>query len=293
MQKKFKNHWISIGCLTAALGLVGCDGGGDQKEKSPQIPDSNTCTGNSLLEGASCFTFQGRESVVFKPAGEIKAIALLLHGSPGFPNKVMGIFDGKTLADKESFIAVAPKGSGGTWGWSSINSGSVGEDTEYLQGLINELKSVHNVTSDKVYILGYSAGGFMGYKLACQIPEELTTVVSLAGQYRGDFDNCSTSTPVAIHHFYSPTDSDVPMNGRSVGEIQSVIKTLEHWRAINGCDEKFEELNHDGVTVSSSGTTTKVWKECVKSIRFSNMNNVQHEASYNGEILYDIYKDSL
>ena len=291
-----KFRWLSIGYLVVSLGLTACGGNSSDGDEAKPLQDTAaTCFGTSLLEGASCFRFQERESVVYSPNGESKGIALLLHGAPGHPNKVMGIFDGQALANNESLVTVAPQGSGGMWGWKSLNDGNDNSnaDAEYLKNLINELKAVHNVTSDNVYILGYSAGGFMGYKLACHIPEELTTVVALAGQYRGSFEHCPTAVPVAIHHFHSSSDTDVPMHGRSNGKIKSVVDTLSHWRNINGCDEQSEVNDSDGVIPASNGTTTQTWLECIKNVRFSSMDNVSHEADYQGEKLYEIYKVSL
>ncbi|RYV02354.1 hypothetical protein SOPP22_09870 [Shewanella sp. OPT22] len=292
-----KSNLLMVGLLSMLFGLAACGGGSSKKGTKPE-PDpvaSPTCVGKAIPVGASCMTFQDGEAIVYEPDGENKGIALLLHGAPGHPSKVWDIFDGKALADKESLVTVAASGSGGTWGWTSLNDGRESSelDVKYLKEFIADLKARYSVTSERVYILGYSAGGFMGYKLACQIPEELTAIISLAGQFRGSFENCSTSTPVSIHHFHSPADSDVPMIGRAVGEIKSVEETLAHWRNINGCDEAFDDESVGGVTPTSSLTKTRTWKECVKSVRFSDMNNVPHEADYLGEALYDIYKSSL
>jgi polyhydroxybutyrate depolymerase len=285
-------------CLVFMASLGGC-GGSESNDTSASVEakaapaSASRCVGTSLLQGASCFSFQQRESVLYKPTGDIQGIALLLHGAPGHANKVMQLFDGAMLSSKESWLVVAPQGSGGIWGWKSFNNDNDNGDVTYISGLLDELRAQHNISSDKVYIFGYSAGGFMGYKLACQIPEQLTAVISLAGQYRGNLEHCSTSTSVSLHHFHSPSDSDVPMGGRSSGGIISVDETLAHWRVKNGCDQGGVEIDHPGVTATSSGTVTTEWNNCLKPVKFSSMGNVKHEDNYQAEELYEIYKTSL
>ncbi|WP_144213458.1 alpha/beta hydrolase family esterase [Shewanella donghaensis] len=277
------------------IGLLGCGGGSDSKPATKPAKQTETCVGQALLEGASCLSFQNREAVVYQPTGVPTAIAIFLHGAPGHPNKVIQLFDGKMLANTASWLSVAPQGgAGGTWGWSSLNDVQASNiDVNYVSDLLDELTARYNVTSDKVYIMGYSAGGFMAYKLACQIPEKLTAVISLAGQFRGEFEECPTSTAIALHHFHSPSDTDVPMEGRAFGDITSVGNTLNHWRLINGCAETSTITENTGVTSTSSGTATTQWDNCFKPVSFSSMANVSHESSYLSEVLYDIYKGSL
>jgi polyhydroxybutyrate depolymerase len=290
---------LSVGCITLMFGLSACGGSSSEATPSKVTPiatkPTNSCAGEGTPQGASCITVQDRDSVVYKPTGDIKGVALFLHGAPGHPNKVMKLFDGEMLSQKESWLSAAPEGIGGTWGWASLNDASANnnQDVEFISHLLDELRAQYNISSSKVYIFGYSAGGFMGYKLACQIPEKLTAVISLAGQFRGDFEQCTTSTSVALHHFHSPSDRDVPMSGRSNGDISTLDDTLKHWRIINACDEQFTDVDHPGVTVTSSASITTQWSNCIKPVRFTKMLNVNHEDQYQAEVLYDIYKDLL
>lgn len=282
---------LPAACLAILSLLVGCGGGSD----SPDIPEvkppqATTCAGTSLPIDASCMTVNNRDVVIYKPNAEIKGIALFLHGAPGTPQKVAGIFDAKSLTNERQLLSVSPQGSHKFWGWDSENSDSGGAiDTDFISSLLVQLRAENNITSDKVYIFGYSAGGFMAYKLACAIPEQITAVVSLAGQFRGYFDQCTTSTAVTLHHFHSPQDSDVPISGRTNGDIQSVTDTLAHWRQINGCNDVVTSIEHPAVNNTSSGTETSVWQACLKPVSFSQINNVPHEAVYDSEVLKQIY----
>lgn len=292
--KKLNSGLFTLTLAISSL-LMGCSGGSDgstePKPEPKKEPQANNCAGQPLASDMSCFSLNNRDVIVYKPAGDLNGIALFLHGAPGTPQKVSRIFNARALADAEGLLSVSPQGKNALWGWESINDGDndSNTDVDFIVSLITQLRAENNIVNDKVYIFGYSAGGFMGYKLACQIPEQITAIVSLAGQFRGDFEQCPTSTPITLHHFHSPQDSEVPMNGRTIGEIKSVSDTLAHWLLINGCSEEFTTTEHPKLIEESAGTTTKTWQGCIHDVSFSEMKNVPHETSYNTGVLRQIY----
>ncbi len=277
--------------MSMSIALAGCGSGDGNGSSTPQPtpPTTQTCAGQTLSDGAECMRHNGRDVIIFSPDNQAAGIALFLHGAPGHPQKVMNIFDAQSISSDLDLLAAAPQGSDSFWGWSSINNGTSVTDTAYLSGLVDTLRAENNITADQVYVFGYSAGGFMAYKLACTMPEQLTGIISLAGQFRGEFEHCSTSTSLKVHHFHSPSDSDVPMAGRSTGQVRSVSETLAHWQQINGCSDTSSHINHPGVTSSSAGTRTQSWDNCSSQLLFSQMDGVPHEAAYKSDILRQIY----
>lgn len=290
MKNKLINSQLRTFFLLITSLLLGC-GGGSSNSAIEKSNDTEQCAGQSLASGTSCMTLNNRDIIVYKPEGAMEGVAIFLHGAPGTPKKVSNIFNTKSISDSQKLLSVSPQGSDEFWGWDSMTDGrnSANEDVDFIVSLLAKIRSENNITSNKVYLFGYSAGGFMAYKLACKIPEQITALVSLAGQFRGDFSQCTTSTPITLHHFHSPQDTDVPMAGRGVGTIKSVTETLAHWRRINGCSEISANVEHPKVTSDSNGTETETWQGCVKSVSFSAMHNVQHEASYSADVLKEIY----
>ena len=296
MNKKYKHsnresgpaHWAKILCVGAfALMLQACSGSSEESE------ETEMCGGRTMNNAEDeCLSLDERESVVYKPQGQsYQGIALFLHGKPGNMQKVMRIFDAKAIADKYNLLALAPEGLNSVWAWESINKAGEDEniDLDYINKLIAKVRADNQINSDKLYVLGYSAGGFMAYKMACQMPEKITSIVSLAGQYRGDLDACTSSTGVNIHHFHNPEDKEVPYAGRANEKILSVEKSIELWRQKNGCSEEFETKQEPGVIDASSKTVSKIYQGCVNSVVLSDMDNVPHEAGYSSNVLLDIY----
>ncbi|MDE3273022.1 alpha/beta hydrolase family esterase [Pseudoalteromonas sp. G4] len=281
--------------LTTCI-ISACGGSGSSNVKDPYIEPNNNnalCGARAIPQGANCFNFEGRDNLVFGDTStNYKGLILTLHGAPGYMAKVAGIFDASMLEEK-GYLVISPNGNGSAWQWDSKTNSNTSDDTHYISNLIDYAHANYTINGDKARIFGYSAGGFMAYTLACQIPEKLEGIVSLAGQFRGDFNACTTSTAVAIHHLHSPSDTDVPINGRAYGNIASVEDTLNHWLAINGCASQFEQTNHPAVTASSSGSVTNTWQNCASPVASSKLFSVPHESDYLADNLFVIYQQSM
>lgn len=290
-----KSLKIALMTLFLSTALAACGGSGDEPEspKPKIISEVVNCLGAELDDKTSCVALDDRQAILYKnDNNEKNGIALFLHGAPGSADKVMAIFDAKMIASKHNLVALSPEGLETTWGWLSTNApnGIENRDVDYINELIIKVKSEHNITSDNLYIFGYSAGGFMAYKLACVIPEQITAIISLAGQYRGDLGACSNSTPLPIHHFHNPSDKEVPYLGREFGSIRSVEETIELWRNKNGCDVSASSQEQVSVAPSSNKTITLTYNNCLASVLLSQILLAEHEASYISENLYEIYQ---
>ena len=281
---KFTHMLLAVSVTT----LAACGGGGGGSSKKTTditpVPLVKPCNTISLGSDQECLTVNERASILYKPADKqsYDGIAIYLHGAPGKPSKVFDIFDGKSISDQFNLISIAPEGNGSDYQWNSSNTGSSGtnNDINFINELIDNIQANYNLSTQNVYILGYSAGGFMAYKLACEMPEKLTGIISLAGQHRGDTANCPTSTPLAIHHIHSSADLDVPFAGREMGNIASVDDTIALWTLKNGCSQESELTEQAGVTNNSPGTNTQQYLGCVKPVTLSTLLAVQHEDDY-------------
>ncbi|NMP33521.1 alpha/beta fold hydrolase [Thalassotalea sp. M1531] len=298
-QRTYKLLQISAVVLSTTL-LFACGGGGSSSNKT-QKPDNTittkTCAGVNLNDSYNCIRVDSRDSLAFVPStiSAETSIAIFLHGAPGSPSKVMNIFDAENLANSYDMIALGPKGNASDYEWDSqnIDANNTNLDINYLVKLIDEVRANYNLSSEKVYVFGYSAGGFMAYKLACKVPESITAIVSLAGQYRGDLDACPTSTPMNIHHLHSPFDKDVPYGGRAFGEIASVDDTIALWAIKNGCSDEIISTEGAGITQSSAKTTTNLYQGCTHQLGLSIMETVEHEDNYQADKLLDTFKHLL
>ena len=93
----------------------------------------------------------------------------------------------------------------------------------YLNGLIRYLKDEYNVDEDRVYIFGYSNGGYMAHRMACENgnvglyapeePERIAAIGSYAGVTYQDLGQCGGVWPTNILHAHDTGDEECLYDG--------------------------------------------------------------------------------
>lgn len=107
------------------------------------------------------------------------------------------------------------------------SSGNV--DVAGLDTFIEYVKSVYNVDAARIYMTGWSQGGFASLLYAAYYPEKVAAVISVAGGFfNGPPANLCNIRPVAVWAFHGDNDTVITLGG-SRGSIQAVD-------AINACD---------------------------------------------------------
>jgi predicted peptidase len=101
-------------------------------------------------------------------------------------------------------------------------------DVAALDTFVQYAKSVYNVDASRIYMSGWSQGGFASLLYATSYPGKVAAVVSVGGGFfRGTPSNLCSIKPVPIWAFHGGSDSVISVGG-STGSIQAVI-------AINAC----------------------------------------------------------
>jgi predicted peptidase len=107
------------------------------------------------------------------------------------------------------------------------SSGNV--DIAGLDTFIEYAKSVYNVDAARIYMTGWSQGGFASLLYAAHYPQKVAAVISVAG---GFFDgvpaNLCNIRPVAVWAFHGDNDTVINLSGAR-GSLQAVD-------AINACN---------------------------------------------------------
>jgi polyhydroxybutyrate depolymerase len=143
-------------------------------------------------------------------------------GSNAWEQEVYTEFD--NVADTGRFIVAYPNGIGETWNVSS----SIGtDDVGFISALIDTLDYLYKIDLQRVYATGMSMGGFMSYRLACELSDRIVAIGSVAGLQA--FYPCTPSRPVPVVHFHGTADQVVPFIG--------VSTTINNWIGYNGCPD--------------------------------------------------------
>ena len=270
----------SQGCVNAAvMELWTIEGGGHvpivwETDFTPAILD---WIGERYSQGREA-ALQVQERVIggersarlqFPPGTEDEAIPLVLslHGYGGEPAAHDAYFGLSERILEYGFALISPQGSTDSRGnafWNATDAccnfdGSQIDDYDWLSALVAEVREI--VTVSGVHVVGYSNGGFMAYRVACDGLDGLVSVVSLAGSSFGDPERCEGTSPVSLLQIHGSADLDIPYSGTLEydGGYPGATELTQRWAQRAGCDaEAVESLPNIDLEVTIDGAETSV-----------------------------------
>ncbi|RMG79536.1 MAG: hypothetical protein D6712_19540 [Chloroflexi bacterium] len=162
-------------------------------------------------------------------------LVVVLHGAGGNGLSMAQLTGFEEFAETEGFLVLYPDGLNLVW-----NDGQMGEpepdDVGFLSGFIKGLIAAGEADPERIYVVGFSNGGSMTYRLACETPD-IITAVAVVGMAMPNMwvENCGDGDPMPILIMHGTNDQVVPFEGRYNG--LSPAAAAAHWADYNGCDE--------------------------------------------------------
>ncbi len=127
-----------------------------------------------------------------------------------------GFKDGKGFpakSDQQNFILVMPNGHLNSWNGGSccgVAQTMRLDDVALIKAILGEVGKHANVDPRRVFATGFSNGGYLSYRLACEASDLFTAVAPGSGGISG-FD-CNPSRPVSVLDIHGTKDLFVPYN---------------------------------------------------------------------------------
>ena len=141
------------------------------------------------------------------------------------------------------------------------------DDVSYLSVLVAEARN--HAEFDRLYLIGYSNGGYMSYRLACEGLTGLTAIVSLAGSSFVDAEQCLYGSPISVLQIHGDADMLVPYasgDARPPGAVELVTR----WAERAGCDAdavvELDPIDLDGLVGGAETTVQRIREGCVDGI---------------------------
>lgn len=221
--------------------------------------DTNSqVTGNFVFDGIT------RSWIVYLPAGfnaeESLPLMIALHGYTQNGQEIMQFSDFNTIADTGRFVVVYPNGVDNAWN-VGFSGGSTADDVGFLSALIDTLHQQYNIDYERVYATGLSNGGFMSYRLACELGNRIAAIAPVAGTMTDEsLLACAPQRMMPVLHIHGTADLIVNYNG-GFGN-RSVEQVLDYWNGYNNCPslpliEDLPDLVAEGSTVQR-----QTWSPC-------------------------------
>jgi polyhydroxybutyrate depolymerase len=195
-------------------------------------------------------------AVVHVPSGlapnEKAPLVVVLHGYGASSDAVSKYSDFAAFAQAKHIAWVAPDGKKDKTGKQFWNAGSSCCNFDHdkidhvaaLQKLIARTIAAQPIDAKRVYVVGYSNGGFMAHRLACELGGVVAGVVSVSGAGPKPDEACPAKVPVRVLQIHGDADPVVAIGGGALFNDAhypthlSAKQTVGDWGKRFGCKPK-------------------------------------------------------
>ena len=192
-------------------------------------------------------------------------LVLLLHGGGGKPDGAA--HDGQAeTADAHGFVLVMPEGMNKSWNDGRLISGRDVDDVGFISALIDTLVRDYGVDAKRVYLTGISNGGFMSFRLACDISDKIAAIAPVAASMgEGAPEECHPKHPIPVLMINGTKDPLIHFNGgevggtwlRNHGSSVPVPQLVAFWRKQAGCTSAIEKTDLPDRDKTDDSTVTR------------------------------------
>jgi polyhydroxybutyrate depolymerase len=181
--------------------------------------------------------------------GEQLPLLVMLHGLGGSGQDIARSSDWPRFAEQQRIAWLAPSGPMDRQGRRFWNAGAsccnfdqrnVDHVTE-LRGVIERALASGHVDKQRVFVGGFSNGGFMAHRFACEAPELVRGIVSISGSGPLEPVTCRRPSSLRVLQIQGDADPIVTYEGGhlfrnpALPEHASAQKTVGDWAARLGC----------------------------------------------------------
>ena len=214
-------------------------------------------------------------------------LVVALHGYQSFPVENEIFFGLKDQLERHNFILampygrVKPRNKARFWNAMKDCCGEEigGDDVGAILSVTSELIEKYPVDPEKVFVFGYSNGGYLAYRIACEDQGLFKGTVVFAGLSFPLESQCKSPTPRPIVHFHGTADKIVDMNSEN-GGAAPVDEILNRWAKRNNCGERtIQEKSEDfGWLVQGKDTDVVSYENCqdLNSVTFYRLREMGH-----------------
>ncbi len=221
-------------------------------------PTSGTISSN----GSIAWQGQTRTYILIRPQTAIAnaPALLLLHAHGMNPAGMANLTQAGRLARDYGVYVYLPQGVLNAWNDNPSSLLGLTDDVGFLSALADHAVAADGVDRRRIYAAGYSGGGFMAERLACEASSKIAGFVAVAATLRNSqMSRCAISHGMAVGFIDGTSDAIVPYNGE-LG-LQSAAASAAFWAGKDACNTS--QINtvtlptkvSDGTTIAVSSST--------------------------------------
>lgn len=189
-------------------------------------------------------------------------LVVSMHGFLMNPDSQVELTGWHELAGREGFIVAYPQGTDFPQRWNAGKEWGTGDvdDVALFHDVVKDVSQQVDVDPTRVYVNGFSNGGGMSVRIACELADEVAAVGAVAGAVVS-LDDCRPSRPVPLIAFHGNADPIVNYYGfgiqqdllRSGAELTdapihflAAQNWVAQWAMLDGCASSPETISMKG-----------------------------------------------
>jgi len=166
-------------------------------------------------------------------------------------------------SDKADFILVYPQGEDNPTTWDA-GIGAYGptgdaDDVQFTRDLIGYLEKNYCVDAHRIYVTGYSIGGGMAYRVACNLSTQVAAFATVEGAFYTAPGGCHPRHPVPVLEIHGQADRFAPYTGNPPLRMEAVQPYLNNWLNWDECSNTTQTF------FQQSDVTGVEWPHCADS----------------------------
>jgi polyhydroxybutyrate depolymerase len=178
-----------------------------------------------------------------------------IHGAGGTSAGQETDEDFRKIADTANFIIVHPQGlsmpiapglSFKQTGWNVLGTVAAwNADKTFIINLLEKLATEYNINRSRVYLTGYSEGGFMGYDFACFVSGRFAAIGSICGSLiPSHYTACAPAQPTPVMEIHGTNDPVIAYDGNGAVTTTPVDNMINYWVTYNNCGPTPDSIVH-------------------------------------------------
>lgn len=225
------------------------------------------------VENVTSFTtkvmsdLRNRDVLYFRPnaVSATKAPAIvLLHYLHGTPEDMADLTNIARVARDSGAWVILPDGVQGKWNYGAASVKTV-NDVKFLGRVIDDAIANYPIDAQRIYMAGYSNGGLMAQRFACEQPGRIAAVGVVSTTIE-QLDALGCRPPVGTPMLYinGVADPIVPFNGNLLKH--SAAETLALWRRLDGCTDTAADSTIPDAVPDGTSSVVHSWRDCADGL---------------------------
>ena len=131
-------------------------------------------------------------------------------------------------------------------------------DVSFINTMMDKIIQDYNIDTCKIYITGFSMGGYLSYSMACESGNRLAAIAPVSGHKDHSY-NCSPTNAVPVFHIHGDLDVDAKYYGDLSQDLDSVATVLRLWYNYNNCNSTPVISQLPNISTNDNTTITKYY----------------------------------